>query len=124
MAVYVDVDDTLVRSFGSKRIPMTEMVAFVRSLKQQGATLYCWSSGGAEYARRSAEELGLGDCFIAYLPKPHVLIDDVAVDKWKMRQLHPNECRGLDASALVAGLDWQSRIPAPDATRFTLSEED
>ena len=38
MVAYVDVDDTLIRSFGSKRIPMTEMVAFVRSLKQQGAT--------------------------------------------------------------------------------------
>lgn len=124
MAVYVDVDDTLVRGFGSKRIPMTEMVAFVRSLKQQGATLYCWSSGGAEYARRSAEELGLSDCFTAYLPKPHVLIDDVTVDTWKMRQLHPNECRGLDVSTLVADSDWLSRIPAPDSKRFTLSEDD
>jgi predicted HAD superfamily phosphohydrolase YqeG len=124
MAVYVDVDDTLIRSFGSKRIPMTEMVAFVRSLKQQGATLYCWSSGGADYARRSAEELGLADCFVACLPKPHLLIDDIAVDKWRMRQLHPNECRGVDVPELAINLNWLSSIPAPDAKRFTLTEDD
>ncbi len=36
VVAYVDVDDTLVRSFGSKRIPMTEMVRHVRELKRAG----------------------------------------------------------------------------------------
>ena len=68
--IYIDIDDTLVRSFGSKRIPMTDMVALVPKLKDHGATLYCWSGGGAEYARSTAEELGIADCFVAFLPKP------------------------------------------------------
>ena len=45
--IYVDIDDTLIRSFGSKRIPMTEMVALIPKLKERGATLFCWSSGGS-----------------------------------------------------------------------------
>jgi hypothetical protein len=39
-AIFVDVDDTLVRSFGSKRIPITAMVALVRDLNDSGAALY------------------------------------------------------------------------------------
>lgn len=90
--VFVDIDDTLVRSFGSKRIPMAAMIARVRSLHEEGATLYAWSSGGADYARRSAEELGVADCFVAFLPKPDVFVDDMAVDAWRnVVQLHPNQ---------------------------------
>jgi len=99
--IYVDIDDTLIRSFGSKRIPMTEMVALIPQLRDHGATLYCWSSGGAAYAKASAEELGIADCFAAFLPKPQLLIDDVAVQKWKLTELHPNECRSMTAAELV-----------------------
>jgi phosphoserine phosphatase len=99
--IYIDIDDTLIRSFGSKRIPMSEMVALVPQLRQHGATLYCWSSGGAAYARASAEELGIADCFTAFLPKPHLLVDDVTVDKWKLAELHPNECRSLTVPELL-----------------------
>lgn len=102
MIIYVDIDDTLVRSFGSKRIPMTDMVALIPKLKEHGATLYCWSSGGAAYAQSSAEELGIADCFTAFLPKPHFLIDDVAVADWRLVELHPNECRGVDVAELLA----------------------
>jgi phosphoserine phosphatase len=100
--IFIDVDDTLVRSFGSKRIPMTHMVALVRSLSEHGAELYCWSSGGAEYAKRSAEELGLGDCFTAFLPKPSLLLDDVRISGWRLLELHPAECRGLTADEVLA----------------------
>jgi phosphoserine phosphatase len=99
--IYIDIDDTLIRSFGSKRIPMTDMVELVPKLKAHGATLYCWSSGGAAYARSSAEELGIADCFIAFLPKPQLLIDDVAIGEWKLGQLHPNECRALTVPELL-----------------------
>jgi hypothetical protein len=58
LVVYVDVDDTLVRSFGSKRIPMTEMVRHVRDLSRDGAVLYAWSSGGADYARARSSRGG------------------------------------------------------------------
>lgn len=99
--IYVDIDDTLVRSFGSKRIPMTEMVALIPKLKESGATLFCWSSGGAAYAQRSAEELGIAACFTAFLPKPQLLIDDVAIRDWKVTELHPNECRSMTVSELL-----------------------
>lgn len=71
--IYVDVDDTLVRSFGSKRMPMGHMVTLVRTLKEAGVELYCWSSGGAAYAKSSADDVRLTDCFTAFLPKPHLL---------------------------------------------------
>jgi cation transport ATPase len=81
--VFVDVDDTLVRSVGVKRIPMPSVVASVRDLHQKGVQLYLWSSGGAEYARSSAVELGIAECFVAFLPKPHAYIDDQAVEDWR-----------------------------------------
>jgi hypothetical protein len=81
--VFVDVDDTLMRSAGTKRIPMPSVVAEVRRLKASGAVLYLWSSGGAEYARTSAVELAIEDCFVGYLPKPNVIIDDQPVAQWR-----------------------------------------
>ncbi|MFO0757056.1 MAG: hypothetical protein U0359_11240 [Byssovorax sp.] len=92
LVAYVDVDDTLVRSFGSKRIPMGSVVDHVRELHRRGVTLYCWSTAGAEYAHASARELGLEACFSGFLPKPNVIIDDQNPAEW--RQLvcvHPNE---------------------------------
>ncbi len=84
--VFVDVDDTLVRSVGTKRIPMTAVVARVRELHAAGVALYLWSSGGAEYARASAAELGIAQCFVAFLPKPDVYLDDQAVHEWRYCQ--------------------------------------
>lgn len=84
--VFVDVDDTLVRSFGTKRIPMPSAIARVRELHQQGFALYLWSSGGADYARSSAAELGIEDCFLAFLPKPDAYIDDQPVHEWRYCQ--------------------------------------
>jgi hydroxymethylpyrimidine pyrophosphatase-like HAD family hydrolase len=81
--IYVDVDDTLVRSVGTKRIPMPGVVANVRKLYADGAEMYLWSSGGAEYARASAKELNLEDCFVAFLPKPTSYIDDQPVGEWR-----------------------------------------
>lgn len=92
LVVYVDVDDTLVRSFGSKRIPITSIVERVQELHRAGFTLYCWSSGGAEYCRASAAELGISDCFVDFLPKPQFLIDDQHPSDWRtLRWLHTNE---------------------------------
>lgn len=99
--IFVDVDDTLVRSFGSKRMPMSMTIALVRDLKERGAHLYCWSSGGADYARASAEEVGLSDCFVAFLPKPHLLLDDVSFAAWNMVEFHPAECASLTADEVL-----------------------
>ncbi len=100
LVVYVDVDDTLVRQTGPKRIPMVAVIEHVRQLHQNGATLYCWSAGGGDYARSTARELGIESLFAGFLPKPHVLVDDQPPSEW------PN-CivavpTGL-ASATVAG---------------------
>ncbi len=93
--IFVDVDDTFVRSVGTKRIPMPTVIAHIRELKAQNATLYCWSSGGAEYARQSAEEFGIADCFIAFLPKPNVLLDDQKINDWRyLKHVHPAACDG------------------------------
>ena len=107
LVIYVDVDDTLVRSFGSKRIPISEMVARVRVLHDEGAVLYCWSSGGAAYAQEAARELGLEGCFAGFLPKPHVFIDDVRLAVWPERvELHPNEARSVSVATLRGRLGW------------------
>src|SRR5688572_23996075 len=82
LVAYVDVDDTLVRSVGTKRIPMPAVVAHVRALHAAGVTLFCWSSGGAGYARSTARELGIDALFTAFLPKPHVLLDDQPPEAW------------------------------------------
>ena len=102
--VYVDVDDTLVRSFGTKRIPIASMVTLVRGLKELGAEMYCWSASGSAYAREIAREVGLEDCFAAFLPKPHMLLSDVDLPKWKIVQLHPVQCNGLSAAEVLAKL--------------------
>jgi hypothetical protein len=59
MNIFVDVDDTIVRSFGTKRIPIPQVIEAIRQLHAKGETLYCWSRGGAEYAQASAIEFGI-----------------------------------------------------------------
>ncbi|MEZ4320783.1 MAG: DUF705 domain-containing protein [Myxococcota bacterium] len=104
LVVYVDVDDTLIRSFGSKRIAMSHTIERVQMLHAEGVELYCWSSGGADYARESAREVGLEGCFRAFLPKPTALIDDVEVANWGLVELHPNE------AAMVGGAELLNRV--------------
>jgi hypothetical protein len=89
--IYVDVDDTFVRSYGSKRIPVSQVIQHIKDLWGQGAELYCWSSGGAAYAKASAFEFGIGECFSSFLPKPNVILDDQAVGEWRhLVYIHPN----------------------------------
>jgi hydroxymethylpyrimidine pyrophosphatase-like HAD family hydrolase len=82
--VYFDIDDTLVRSVGQKRIPMPTVITQVRRLKEEGALLYLWSSGGAEYCRMTAIELGIEDCFAGYLAKPTIYVDDQPMHEWRL----------------------------------------
>jgi len=94
LVIYVDVDDTFVRTYGTKRIVMPGVVAHIRQLHQDGTMLYCWSSVGAAYAKASAEEFGIGDCFVAFLPKPQVCLDDQRFDEWRTcLQVHPTGLR-------------------------------
>ncbi len=92
--IYVDIDDTLVRSYGSKRIPISATIEHIKELRSQGAILYCWSSGGAEYAKNTAEDLGISNIFEAFLPKPQMLLDDQEVNDWRgLIQVHPISCQ-------------------------------
>jgi predicted HAD superfamily phosphohydrolase YqeG len=102
---YIDVDDTLVRFAGSKRIPVPSVISLVRALHERGAVLYCWSTGGAEYARQIAVELKLADCFVAFLPKPNVVIDDQDIDAWKnFVVIHPLNVGGSTLDEIVRNL--------------------
>ncbi len=93
--IYVDVDETFVRNYGTKRIPMPAVQEHIRQLRSQGAVLYCWSSGGSDYARKSAIEFGIEGCFEGFLPKPQVLIDDQSLCDWRnLIEVHPNSCVG------------------------------
>ena len=96
LIIFVDVDDTFVRSVSTKRVPMPAVVHHIRDLKNQGAILYCWSSGGADYARQSAEEFDIADCFVGFLPKPNVLLDDQEISDWRyLKTVHPTACENL-----------------------------
>lgn len=91
--IYVDVDETLVRNYGTKHIPMLNVIEHVKKLHGEGAILYCWSSGGAKYAKESAQKLGIEYCFETFLPKPQILIDDIKLANWRiLAEIHPNSC--------------------------------
>ncbi len=109
LIVYVDVDDTLIRSFGSKQIPITAAIESVRALcAEPGVVAYCWSSGGADYARDVCERLGMVELFRAFLPKPNVMVDDQPPAEWRTLVIvHPNEMSGLDHAGLKGRLGWQ-----------------
>ena len=90
LIIYIDVDDTLIRTAGNKIIPMTATIQHLKLLSEEKVQLFCWSSGGADYARKIAIELGIEDLFVNFLPKPQILIDDQNVADWRyLRQITP-----------------------------------
>jgi len=93
LVIYVDVEGTLLNSIGNKSVPIEPVINHVRELYEHGATLYCWSSAGADYARQAAIKVNLEECFTAFLPKPNVAIDDVNIEDWhRFIQIHPTKC--------------------------------
>ena len=108
LVIYVDVDETLVRNVGAKQIPMPSVIQHIRDLYDQGAGLYCWSSGGASYAAETAETLAIAHCFQGFLPKPHVMIDDMALSEWRFfREVHPNACASQNVGSYTQELFGQ-----------------
>ena len=94
--VYFDIDDTLVRSVGQKRINMPAVIAQVRRLKADGCVLYLWSSGGSDYCKTTAIELGIDDCFTEFLPKPTAYVDDQPVDEWRLcKHFYPSQAENV-----------------------------
>ena len=107
LVVYVDVDDTLTRSAGTKVMPVPTVVKHVKDLAQSGAVIYCWSTAGAEYARSTAQMLGIGNCFVGFLPKPNLLIDDQEPKVWKrFTVVHPLNLSGRSVDEYRKLLEW------------------
>ena len=95
MIVYVDVDETLVSNAGAEQQPIFEVVAHLRRIHAEGVKLYCWSAGGADYARRCAALADVEDLFETFLPKPRAMIDDTYVADWPFCvAVHPRWCTG------------------------------
>ena len=116
MIIYVDVDNTLVRTLGTERTPIKAVVDHIRQLKNDGAELYLWSAGGAEYCRTTARELGIDDCFAAFLPKPRIMIDDEEPRDWVFcTTFHPSTCGGRKLSDYLLPMEFEepAREPAP-----------
>jgi hypothetical protein len=78
--IYVDVDDTLLRTENGD--PIKDVIAHVCDLHREGAQLYCWSTGGESHAREVAQKLGIDGCFTGFLHKPQIFIDDERADQW------------------------------------------
>ena len=107
LVFYVDVDDTLVRYAGSKRMPIPSVIAHVRQLSSdERAVLYCWSTNGAEYAQSIAKDLGIEGCFAGFLPKPNVMIDDQEIGAWKrLITVHPFGVDNQSVDDYIARVD-------------------
>jgi hypothetical protein len=81
MNIFVDTDGCLI-DYDDK--PRREIIKFVKFLaKHTTADLYCWSGGGADYARMWAERLGIDHLFKGFATKflapPNVSVD-LAID--------------------------------------------
>ena len=71
---------------------MPAVIAAVKRLKAEGANLFLWSSGGADYWRDTAAELGLLDCFDGFLAKPTTYVDDQPVSAWRFcKHVYPGQ---------------------------------
>ena len=93
VVIYVDVEGTLVNTIGNRQVPIEAVIQHIRDLYEHGAELYCWSSAGASFAENVANSIGLVECFKAFLPKPNVMIDDIAITDWRqLLQIHPRHC--------------------------------
>ncbi len=106
LCIYIDVDGTLVQTCADRRIPNSNLLRRLREWKAQGAILYCWSSHGAEYAQRTAEELQVANCFAGFVTKPHVLVDDQGIKEWPyLLELAPGGAEQLSRAAVRERLE-------------------
>ena len=95
--IYIDVDDTIVRSVGTVRIPMSSTIQKIIELHRVDIEMYCWSSGGAEYAKEICIEFNIDHCFKGFLPKPNIMVDDQEINDWRFLSQHlPNNFSNLN----------------------------
>lgn len=72
--VFIDVDLTIVDEKGRM---YDGVLAGLNRLREAGCHLFLWSTVGVDYARSTAERLGLSDYFEGYASKPDIIIDDM-----------------------------------------------
>jgi phosphoglycolate phosphatase-like HAD superfamily hydrolase len=72
--IFVDVDLTLIDAHGRMLPAAAEALT---KLKDRGCHLFLWSTNGADYARATAQRLGLSDLFEGFAAKPDIIIDDM-----------------------------------------------
>lgn len=72
--VFIDVDLTLVDHQG---VLLPNVAEAMQILHDGGCHLFLWSTGGADYCRRTAERAGVEHLFEAFLPKPDIYVDDM-----------------------------------------------
>lgn len=72
--IFIDVDLTLVDANG--RV-LDGAIDALKTLKERGCHLFLWSTVGMEYAKSTAERLGIFDLFDSFAAKPDVIIDDM-----------------------------------------------
>ena len=106
LCIYFDVDGTLVHTAGDRSEPDDVLTTRLREWRNQGAHLYCWSSRGADYARSTAKNLRIEECFVGFLTKPHVLVDDQGIKSWAyFLELAPGRAARLSLQQIRDELD-------------------
>lgn len=77
MIVAFDVDGTLIHQDSDLcDTPRYDVIQLYKLLESFGCTMYIWSGGGVDYAKRWAEKLGLNGTVI----EKGSMIPDLAVD--------------------------------------------
>lgn len=79
MTIAFDVDGTLIgQTFVDENVPKYKTLDLLRWFLDNGDTVYVWSGGGVDYAKRWAEKLGLDErCKV--IAKGSIPVD-IAVD--------------------------------------------
>lgn len=72
--VFVDVDMTLIDAKGQV---LEGAIESLQKLKDRECHLFLWSTVGIEYARTTAQRLGVVDLFEGFCSKPDIIVDDM-----------------------------------------------
>lgn len=93
LVIYVDVDDTLIRTLGTKRVPIPTAISHVRALHTQGAVLYL-SAVAVNNMLGECARYGYRGMLRRILAKTsNSKFDDQQVSEWRYcRTVHPSNC--------------------------------
>ena len=55
--IFIDIDDTLVRTYGLKRIPIPKTIQAIFRFHKEGSEIYLWSNGGSDYCKKNSKRI-------------------------------------------------------------------